>query len=216
MNVAIIVATFGDRKWQKLARVRAIPSSVGQGAAEIIPLHLEEATLAEARNRAVEKTEADWLCFIDADDEIASGYLAEMDAALDLWENGRAMARYRGTPTLFVPAVQYVRRSDQPKSGVAWIENTSPPKILDRGRPLFEINWAPIGTLIPRRLFLEVGGFRDLAALEDWELWLRCERAGAKLVAVPNAIYRAHIRPRSRNSDQRLYRQIRAEYERAA
>jgi hypothetical protein len=45
----------------------------------------------------------------------------------------------------------------------------------------------------------DVGGWRDFAWSEDWDVWLRCWLAGATVEAVPAAVYRAHVRPDSRN-----------------
>lgn len=61
MECSIIVATFGDAKWARLAKERAIPSTQGQGALEVIALHLEGGTIAEARNEAARKASGDWL-----------------------------------------------------------------------------------------------------------------------------------------------------------
>ena len=56
-----------------------------------------------------------------------------------------------------------------------------------------------IGTLVRRELFLAAGGFRDLRAYEDWDLWIRCWMLGADPVLVTGAIYRAHRRAGGRN-----------------
>ena len=45
----------------------------------------------------------------------------------------------------------------------------------------------------------DVGGWRDFTWSEDWDLWLRCWLAGATVEAIPDAIYRAYVRPNSRN-----------------
>ena len=34
-----------------------------------------------------------------------------------------------------------------------------------------------------------VGGFRDWAALEDWDLWVRCWLAGASVAHAPEAVW---------------------------
>lgn len=44
-------------------------------------------------------------------------------------------------------------------------------------------------TLFRRSTFLEVGGYHDLEALEDWDLWLRMARAGARFKPVPEAYF---------------------------
>jgi hypothetical protein len=50
------------------------------------------------------------------------------------------------------------------------------------------------------------------SSLEDYDLWLRCVKAGARIVHVPDAVYCAHKRPGSRNEDQSVYAQLRAEH----
>ena len=53
---------------------------------------------------------------------------------------------------------------------------------------------------VPRALFLDVGGFREhsdggtpLTMYEDWDsFFLRMTDAGARIVHVPEAVYRAH------------------------
>ena len=75
------------------------------------------------------------------------------------------------------------------------------------------MNECVIGTLVERDLFLKVGGFRDLPSLEDYDLWLRCVKAGAVIHHVPDAVYRASIRPGSRGtSDQSVYHALRVEH----
>lgn len=204
MNVSVLICTYGDDDWVDAAWSRAFPSAQIQQQAvrEINVLHLPEGPLAEARNRAAADASGDWLCFLDADDELDPGYFDAMTRTARSWNLARA-GDLRDNPLLFVPAVQYVRLGLD--DGAAEVPN-------GRGlRPLLDINCAVIGTLVPRRLFLEVGGFRDLPALEDWDLWLRCEEAGARVVTVPEAIYRAWVTPGSRNSDQSLYYRLRRE-----
>lgn len=188
MSVSVIVATYGDASWEALARERAIPSASGQGATEIIQLHLSGGTLAEARNTAAAGASGAWLCFLDADDELAPGYLAAMNGPgrLDPWCIRDA---------LLVPAVSYIRTPDARYPGVT---KSTPPSIPNKGRwP--ELNIGVIGTLVTRAVFEAVGGFREFQAWEDWDLWLRCWKAGAELTEVPQAIYRAFERAGSRN-----------------
>lgn len=194
MTIAVLIGTYGEDSWRDLALARALPSALSQGADEVLDRHEKEGTISSVRNALAEDAESDWLCFLDADDELDPGYLAAMER-----ETNRRDMRWR----LLVPAVSYVHRAGE--YGLAEIPNGG------GRRPLVDINHAVIGTLVPRRLFLAVGGFRDLPALEDWDLWLRCEEAGAKLVPVPDAVYRAWMRPDSRNKDQSLYYRLRDE-----
>ena len=78
MDATVIVATHGDPKWITLARERAIPSAEKQGVAV---LHYHGESLSEARNFAASQVDTEWLCFLDADDELAPGYFEAMDKA---------------------------------------------------------------------------------------------------------------------------------------
>jgi glycosyltransferase involved in cell wall biosynthesis len=205
MDVSILICTYGDPAWEELAYSRAYPSTLAQGAQEVLIEHEPDLYLDEVRQGAAEAATGDWLCFLDADDELAPGYLAAMRKAMhhwNLWRPGDLLAN----PLLLVPAVQYVHP-----------EREEPPRVLNDGRPLHEINRAVIGTLIPRRLFVTVGGFPAEPVYEDWGCWLACERAGARLVDVPAAVYRAHVRTGSRNvsSSQagEVYSRLRRQHE---
>ncbi len=76
----------------------------------------------------------------------------------------------------------------------------SPPRFLDRGIPLSQDNWLVVGTLINRDLFMRIGGFPDYDhGFEDWAVWYKAEKAGARIVKVPDAVYRAHWNPHSKH-----------------
>lgn len=166
MEVTVIVATFGDQEWVELAHRRAVPS-----APEPV-IHQHHDTLAAARNHGAEMAATEWLCFLDADDELAPGYMEAM---------AEAEADLRG------PAVVYVR------DGVREEPKLWPAKSLRHG------NYLPIGTLVRRDMFFKAGGFRDEPLYEDWSLWLRCWNLGASVQQVRDAHYIAHVRTGSRN-----------------
>jgi glycosyltransferase involved in cell wall biosynthesis len=179
MRTSVLVCTYGAERWQRVAE-RAAASARAEQPFEVITLHEPDLPLEDVRNRAAHAARGDWLCFLDGDDELEPGYLEAMAvASMTVW------------PALLIPAARYVdaRRRRQ-----------SPPRIPNReSGPFTHINHAVIGSLVPRALFLEVGGFRHgYGPYEDWELWLRCLRAGAELVYVPNAVYRVHVTRGSR------------------
>lgn len=62
------------------------------------------------------------------------------------------------------------------------------------GNRLMQDNYISGVALIRRAKALEVGGLRDLKFLEDWDLWVRMFRAGARFKACPEAklLYRQH------------------------
>jgi glycosyltransferase involved in cell wall biosynthesis len=168
VDVTVIIATYGSYDWIELARERAIPSAAQQAPV----IHQHAATLHEARNGGAARASTEWLCFLDADDELDTGYMAAMADA---------------TGDLRAPAVDYVKPNGHARRRI-W-----PPMDLRDG------NYLVIGTLVRRDLFTQLGGFKDWPLYEDWCLWQRCWATGATVEIVPDAIYRAHVRPDSRN-----------------
>lgn len=203
MRVSIVVATYGDERWRDLAAARAVPSAIRQDAHEVVVEHQPGGTIGSARNEAALRATGDWLCFLDGDDELEGSFLHQIR---------RARERDEGPdgPVLVTPAVSYVRAAARRK--------VSPPRIwpecsLERG------NWLVIGTVVPRWLFAEVGGFKDYGdppgtnAFEDWALWARCANAGARVVKAPRAVYLAHWDDRSRHRGVDRSTRIRWHYE---
>lgn len=200
---SILIATYGDPAWEGLSWSRAYPSTVGQGIEpfdgkmETIVHHSEHGTLAQARNEAAARADGEYLCYLDSDDELEPFYIEEMHRTLlHLWNgDGVNHPGFPLPPFLLAPAVRYwTGDGREPGAGIPNLG----------GWPA--VNEAVIGTLVPRLAFLEEGGFREqaddgspLSLYEDWDLWLRLADAGAHLVHVPHAVYRAHVRPNSRN-----------------
>jgi len=192
-----LIATCGDESWSELAWARAYPSASSQGFDEVIVEHHAGATLAEARNRILASADCDVVVFLDADDELEHGYLDAMKIALDRYTNQGGTVRTESGPRptrlgplcpvpLLAPAVRYVRNGVPGRA-----------QLVNRGRwP--KLNECVIGTGAPRRLLLELGGFDEWEAWDDWALWLKCVARGAQIVHVEDAIYRAHVRRDSR------------------
>lgn len=180
MDVTIAVATCGDLSWARLAERRAIPSAVAQGV-PVVSRHVP-GSVADARNAALEQVTTEWVIHLDADDELEAGYVQAVAAA---------------TGDLRAPSVRYVRPGWTPPR----------PRMLRvaghrracTGDCLPEGNWLVVGTAVRTDLVRTVGGWHNWDVYEDWDLWLRCWRAGATVEPVPRAVYRAHVRPDSRN-----------------
>ena len=162
-----------------MARERAFPSAQNQGAHEIIVGHDTHLSIGPVRNVLAGKASGDWLCFLDADDELAPGYLDAM---------ARALERERGDgPLLLTPAVSQVRKG-----------RPSRPDFY-KEVPLEQANWLIVGTLITRSLFNAVGGFEDYPhGFEDWALWNKASR-NARVVKVKDAVYVQHVNPQSKH-----------------
>jgi glycosyltransferase involved in cell wall biosynthesis len=173
MSFSIVIATHGDSRWETLAMERALPSAMEQGC-EVLIGHNADGTRASVRNVLSEEARGDWIITLDADDELAPGYVT----AMSNWSNEYA---------LLTPMVQYVKR-----------ERAQKPKFW----PEVDLalgNWMVVGTAVPRDLLLEVGGWRAFTSSgvlnewDDWDLWIRCVQAGAGIVKVPEAVYVAHV-----------------------
>lgn len=178
--MTIAVATYGDSTWYTLACNRAIPSAQQFGV-PVAYVHGE--TLHDARNAVLDKVKTEWVVFLDADDELEPDYLTAMAAA---------------TADIRAPAVRYV--GGPPVS--ARVPRVAGHAHACIGECLRFGNWLVVGSAVRAELVRSVGGWRDFAWSEDWDLWLRCHLAGASIEAVPAAIYRAHVRHDSRNRGQ--------------
>jgi glycosyltransferase involved in cell wall biosynthesis len=197
MSFSVVIASHGKDEWEQLALTRALPSAKEQGC-EVLIGHDSHGTRASVRNALTEKATGDWIITLDADDELAPGYVTAMEeraVSIDWW--------------LLTPMIQYVKHGRVRK-----------PKFMPEV-DLAQGNWMVVGTAVPRALLLEVGGWRTfthdgvLNQWDDWDLWIRCVKAGAGVVKVPDAVYVAHEdnlsphRERSPATTQAWLRQIR-------
>lgn len=188
MTVSIVIPTFGDLGvWAPLAERARVSAENQTVASEVLCVHGD--TLAQARNRGAARAAGEWLVFLDADDELDAGYVEAMRM---------------GEADLRQPATLGV---------VGGVEDDE--AVVIPTRPLVDANFLVIGTMVPKDLFLHVGGFLEEEVLEDWSLFLRCWLEGATIEAIPEAIYRVHVRPTSRNAGAthlRVYNEIRQRY----
>lgn len=183
MEVTIVVATFGDPSWKTKAIERAIPSAAAQPHSAVVAMHGD--TLAQARNAGALAATTEWLCFLDADDELAEGYVEAMLAA---------------GGDLRAPELHLIHPDG----------TVDVPDLV--GRDITVTNPCCIGTFVRRRMLLDVGGFWGERAWEDWSLFRRCWLAGATITHVADAVYRSFVDPAGRNSTvaepRLLHRQI--------
>lgn len=178
MDVTVVVATFGEQSWVELAKERAIPSAL---ALDVPVIAVHDDTLHDARNTGMRMVDTEWICWLDADDELEAGYF-------DALEQSDADLR--------APAVRYIANGSEASPRMPTIAGHSH---LCTAECLPYGNFMVIGTLVRTAMVRSLGGFRDFPWSEDWDLWVRCWKAGATIESVPKAVYRAHVRPDSRN-----------------
>jgi glycosyltransferase involved in cell wall biosynthesis len=182
--ISVVISTCGDPKWKDLAMARAYPS-VFQQDCEIITEHYPDLTVEQARNRAARLAKRPWLCFLDADDELDSGYIAAMQNAIrhNEWRHD-----------LYAPIVSYV---EQTPEGMSLVNEPDFPNAQSTMPPL---NHCVTGTVVNTAQFWGVGGWKDgYWPWPDYELWLRCISDGAAVRYTRKALYLAHVNPQSDN-----------------
>ena len=173
--------------------------------------------LARARNAAVGAGTGRYVSMLDSDDLWLPGYLEAMEAALA----ARPDAGLAYTDAWVLDDV--TRRIQR----VTAMHYQDPPAVVpDRAdaflRLLLERNFVYTSATVPRAVLEEVGGFRpELAASEDYELWLRIAARGYGAVRPPGvlAVHRKRAGSVS-TSDERMtvglrdaYRIVAAEYD---
>lgn len=175
-TVSIIIGTYGDKdNWYPLGR-KAEASAYNQTvpAKEVLWFHAP--TLQQARNEGVNNATGDWLVHLDADDTLDPHYVEGI---------------LNGTGDLRQPKTLGVHPDGHTDAEAVFIE----PKFW-----LLEGNWLIIGTGVRRELVQRVGGWGDEPFYEDWDLWLRCWKAGATIGTAPEAIYCVGVNTVGRNS----------------
>lgn len=192
-TVDVLISYYGDRfKWDPLVW-RAKQSAYDQTVKpySVYTTYFEEGPLSRARNVCAARSNADWLIFLDADDELDPGYVEAMLA---------------GSGDIRQPATLGV---------VDGVEDNYP-VLIPRKHSFMVGNHLIIGCMMRRQYFEAVQGFRDLPCLEDWDLFIRMRLTGAEVGECPDAVYRVHVQPSSRNQDvgmhARIYAQIQSTY----
>lgn len=177
VTFGVVIGTYGDDVWKR--RGDNVANATSAYCDDLI--HVHGKTLSEARNLGAEILSTDWLIFLDADDALAASYVAEMK---DACEPG----------FLLQPTTLGCR------DGVYDDE----PVLIPR-KDLSRSNYLIIGTACERERFQAVGGFRELPALEDWDLWCRMIINGAKVKRVPGATYVVNVSDSGRNKDVKAH-----------
>lgn len=212
-DICVVITTFGTSEWEMRGEITRVKTREAQTVQPYV-LHWHEpaVTLSEARNNAVAHLDTDdvydhleWIVFLDADDELDPYFT-------------QALAAYDGPGEILQTCVQgfvdVVVQEGCFSSSMRreWLD---PFPMLHRQKwPLHRQNYLTIGSPIRRDMFNEVGGFDEWPVLEDWALWLKCDKAGAQFDEIPDAIYYInddHTRSRTLDNDE-IARQIRAHY----
>ncbi len=150
----------------------------------------ENAGVAEARNAGLRATNAKYVIFLDADDEIEPEFASTLMMALE--DNPNAGFAYTGVRvplpdgTEFMPwDWRYSLERHQVISHRIW------PKPFDFADQMIRTNQVPTCCLVRRKALLQAGGFRSRycplgAGSEDADLWLRLGSHGWAGIYIPS------------------------------
>lgn len=170
MEITVIIATFGSEEWGERG-LQTYEKALTWGADDVICAHVPRGSLAQTRNWAVGEANTEWICFVDADDDLAPGYI---DAMKNAPHSGEA---------LLAPALCL-----------------SGKMIPLEDRDITVMNPCAIGTVLRKTTFVAAGGFWEERAWEDWSLFRRCWLLGAPVIHVKDAVYLANSTPTGRNA----------------
>lgn len=130
--------------------------------------------LAEALNAGLAATETEYVYRLDADDIIHPKTLDFLHSLI--WDVDVAY-----------PSLVYMLENSIPIREGVKAAQFCPNRLLQE-------NYIPSQALIRTQALRDVGGWRDLEILEDWDLWVRMSRAGKRFKSVHEAkvFYRQH------------------------
>jgi glycosyltransferase involved in cell wall biosynthesis len=145
------------RRWDVVLPLVVVEKPVNEG-------------LGAARRDGIANASGELIALLDADDYWLPDHL-EILCRIHARQGGIVAANtYR-----WVPERQLARRS--------WNERVPTPARDKQAFEILERNFLQCLTLFDRTSYQTAGGFRDLRSDEDWDLWIRMIRDGARVTA---------------------------------
>lgn len=169
--------------WQSVLRIHLVQGSVRRGP-------------GLGRNAGVRLSDADYVCFIDADDLVLPNHVATLRREAQAGHAIIASRAYQWVPSL---AIGDTRRGKR--------QSLSPlplslPEASDQWPAILRENFMFGASAVRREVFWYVNGFRE-GVMEDWDLWIRLMRCGFRAVMLEDAtyIYRVSFNSRGRAAE---------------
>jgi glycosyltransferase involved in cell wall biosynthesis len=171
----------GDDSWQMLQAAAAADARIRVSRLEV------NSGPSAARNAGLRAARGEFIAYLDADDEYHPNYLEQL-----------AAARSKGDVLMF--GFDMVYEYGPPRSRTSDWDPRHVRRILFAFNPV-----VPLAAAHRRSLLDRVGGFHELISRqEDWDLWKRMARAGAKFTFLPGKSGIYHVRPGTLSQVYRL------------
>lgn len=161
----------------------AVAEDLALGDSRIRVVTQDNAGVSAARNAGMDRAQADWLLFLDADDTLEPRFLELMTGALER-----------------DPSLDAVRCGWSSLSVDGYRTCTLLPRITGDLFARLAVDWlfAIHACVVRKSLARQVGGFdTELCTSEDWDFWQRVARTGARFGAVREVLAYYHMRPAS-------------------
>lgn len=167
-----------------------LEAALEQVRPRIVYLKQPNRGVSSARNAGINAARGEWLAFLDGDDEWLPGYLDSQLAVL------------RSDPGIDMVFPNAVFFGETPLAGRTTVPQDRPFEEIDLLRAL--AGEAPIGycAVLRRSRVIEAGMFdTSLHGSEDYNLWIRMLKKGARIVYQPKVLYKYRKRAGSATSD---------------
>ena len=156
-----------------------------KGATNIILT--ENRGVCDARMTGAKVATGEYLLFVDADDKLPETYIHELRKKIK-----------KGTEIVYPDCVLW---SSWGNSGMKNRYQQTPNRLT--WKMLVQQNWVLVASLIPRDLFMRLGGFHAYPIFEDWEFFQRAFLRKTPFVKADIWLsYRQRTASRNRQSDE--------------
>jgi glycosyltransferase involved in cell wall biosynthesis len=174
-TLGIVIVCYGDNPFYLERSTKAIESAVSQTVSpdEIRFVYKKKGQLHRLLNQTVAQMRTDFVCRLDADDWLSDDYVESF---------------HRSSGDIRKPYIETVNADG----------SVVEPRHMLLDSPIMYGNHIVSAAPVNRKIYLDVGGYKDYPLLEDHDLFIRMLRVGAALGHMDGTLYYTQ-HPDSRN-----------------